>query len=336
MLSSHSSSAPSTIPPAAPRYRAGPHRVALLAAALTVPLLFVGGSVTSYGVGMAVPDWPTTFGANMFLYNFWNDPLGVKLEHSHRLFGSAVGMATIVLTVWLLVFDRRRSMKALGVVALGAVIVQGVMGGLRVSQISTPLAAVHGCFAQAFFGLMVALCVLTGRVWQTAGPAQPDPGRLRVWAIAALGLVYGQIVVGAWFRHFKSQEALWTHIVLAVGVLGVSHALAGRVKRAGDAAALLLPSARALAIAATLQVALGLLALGLMLPLGGNPRTPTLWEAMARTAHQTNGALLLAAAVVLALRALGTFGAARAGVSPDPDRSETETEPAPQAMGALT
>ena len=338
MFSSHPSSAPSTIPPAAPRYRPGPHRVALLAAALTLPLLFVGGSVTSYGVGMAVPDWPTTFGANMFLYNFWNAPFGVQLEHSHRLFGSAVGLATITLTVWLLAFDRRRSMKVFGLVALAAVIVQGVMGGLRVSQISTTLAAVHGCFAQAFFGLMVALCVLTGRVWQTAGPARPDTGRLRVWALAALGLVYGQIVVGAWFRHldweFKTPLALGPHIVLAVLVLGVAHAAAGRVKRAGDGAALLLPSARALAIAATLQVALGLLALGLMLPLGGNPRPPTLWEAIARTAHQTNGALLLATAVVLALRAFGHLGAAPAVGSPDPDRSESE--PAPQAMGALT
>jgi cytochrome c oxidase assembly protein subunit 15 len=325
MLSDEPSPASNTPTPAPPRYRPGPHRVALLAAALTLPLLFVGGSVTSYGVGMAVPDWPTTFGANMFLYNFWNDSLGVKLEHTHRLYGAAVGLATIVLTVWLFGFDRRRYMKVLGVVALAAVIAQGVMGGLRVARISTFLAAFHGCFAQAFFGFMVVLCVLTGRVWQSAEPAQPDRSRLKVWAALMLALVYGQIVIGAWFRHFKTSDALWSHIVVALAVLGVAHALAGRVRRAGSEARLLRPSATALAVIATLQVALGLLALGLMMPLGGNGRPPTLWEAMTRTAHQTNGALLLAAAVVLALRAFGHLGHAQA----------SESEPAPQAAEAL-
>ena len=64
--------------------------------------------MTTYGVGLAVPDWPTTFGMNMFLYNFWNAPFGVRVEHTHRLYGAAVGLATIVLTVWFLAFERRR------------------------------------------------------------------------------------------------------------------------------------------------------------------------------------------------------------------------------------
>ena len=72
-----------------------------VAAVFTLPLLFVGGSVTTYRVGMAVPDWPTTFGINMFLYDFWNAPFGVRVEHTHRLYGAAVGLATIVLAVWL-------------------------------------------------------------------------------------------------------------------------------------------------------------------------------------------------------------------------------------------
>ncbi|MFO0953667.1 MAG: COX15/CtaA family protein [Isosphaeraceae bacterium] len=296
---------PLSATPATP-YRPVLHGVALLASAFTLPLLFVGGSVTSYGVGLAVPDWPTTFGANMFLYNFWNAPFGVQVEHTHRLYGAAVGLATIVLTVALLVLDRRGWMKGLGVVALVAVIVQGVMGGLRVSQISTGFAVAHGVFGQTFFALTVALCVFTGRAWMTSGPAVADPARLRGWSAALLALIYGQIAVGAWFRHFKALDALWAHVLLAVAVLGVSHALAARVRRNRESgAALLLPSARAAAVAATLQVALGLLALWLMLPLGGNPRTPTLWQAMTRTAHQTNGALLLASAVVLTLRAFG-------------------------------
>src|SRR5262249_61738278 len=78
-------------------YRRGPHWVAIFAAVFTLPLLYVGGSVTTYRVGLAVPDWPTTFGENPFLYDFWNAPFGVRIEHLHRLYGAAVGLATIVL-----------------------------------------------------------------------------------------------------------------------------------------------------------------------------------------------------------------------------------------------
>src|SRR5690349_10173618 len=86
----------------APAYRRGPHWVALFAAAVTWPLIFSGGQVTSYRVGMAVPDWPTTFGINMFVYRFWNSSWGVFIEHRHRLLGTALGMATIVLAAWFL------------------------------------------------------------------------------------------------------------------------------------------------------------------------------------------------------------------------------------------
>src|SRR5215813_8274344 len=117
-------------------YRRGPHWVAIFAAVFTLPLLYVGGSVTTYRVGLAVPDWPTTFGINMFLYDFWNAPFGVRVEHTHRLYGAAVGLATIGLCAWLLAFDRRAWMKGLGVLAIVAVIVQGVLGGTRVTQVS--------------------------------------------------------------------------------------------------------------------------------------------------------------------------------------------------------
>src|SRR5262245_14707312 len=96
----------------------GAHRVVLIATVLTWPLLLAGGSVSVYRVGMAVPDWPTTFGINMFLYRFWEAAWGVKVEHTHRLFGAAVGLACIVLAVWLAVAERRRWMKALGAFTL--------------------------------------------------------------------------------------------------------------------------------------------------------------------------------------------------------------------------
>lgn len=307
------------------RYRRLPHAVAVLAAAFTLPLIFVGGSVTSYGVGLAVPDWPTTFGMNMFLYDFWNAPFGVRVEHAHRLYGAAVGLATVALTGSLLACDGRRSVKALGVVALAAVVAQGVLGGTRVTQVSTLLAAFHGCLGQAFFGLTVGLAVVTGRTWLGAGPARPDAGRLRPRAAALVALVFAQVAVGAWFRHYRTAPALWAHGLLALGVLGHGLALAVSAGRRGAAPPELRASARALGAAVVVQVALGALALGLMLPLGGNPRPPTLWQAMTRTAHQTNGALLLGAAVVLALRAYRHL-------APSPDAAP---EPAPRAVEAV-
>ncbi|MBV8488766.1 MAG: COX15/CtaA family protein, partial [Planctomycetaceae bacterium] len=159
-------------------YRPSPHWMAVFATLFTFPLLFVGGSVTTYRVGLAVPDWPTTFGINMFLYDFWNAPFGVRIEHTHRLYGAAVGLATIGLCSWFLVFEPRRWMKWLGALALLAVIAQGVLGGTRVTQVSTLLAAVHGCTAMTYFGLMVALCVLTGRAWFRNQPEVHDQHRL--------------------------------------------------------------------------------------------------------------------------------------------------------------
>jgi cytochrome c oxidase assembly protein subunit 15 len=288
--------------------------MAIFAAVFTLPLLFVGGSVTTYRVGLAVPDWPSTFGINMFLYDFWNAPFGVRVEHTHRLYGAAVGMATMGLTAWFLAFEPRRFMKVLGVVALLAVIVQGILGGTRVTQVSTFLAAVHGCTAQAFFGLMVALCVLTGRDWQTQRPPVPDVARLRRLGLLMLMLVYGQIVLGAWLRHYGSIMVLALHAAVALAVCVHAILICSRVWRKREVVPWLLPSALCLALAVTLQIVLGLAAFVLLLPLDGMPHAVGFYQAVIRTGHQTNGALLLAASVVFALRAIRHLRAAASEV----------------------
>lgn len=297
-------------------YRPGPHRVAVVAAAFTWPLLFVGGLVTTYRVGMAVHDWPTTFGVNMFLYNFRNAAWGVFIEHGHRLYGAAVGLATIVLAVWFTLAERRRGMKVLGWVALLAVIGQGVLGGYRVRLNSTHLAAVHGGTAQAFFALMVALCVLTGRDWIVAGKPRPDPDHLRRRSWATLVLIAGQIVAGALLRHFG--VGLTVHALLAVAVWGHAALLAWRVERSKALVPELVPSARAMALTVSLQVALGVVAWWMLRPFDGIPREVTTPQALIRTGHLANGALLLAAGVILTLRSCRHLepaaGAALAGV----------------------
>ncbi len=218
------------------RYHRAVHWVAILATAFTLPLLYVGGSVTTYQVGLAVPDWPTTFEENMFLYNFWDAPFGVKIEHAHRLYGAAVGFATIVLAGCLLAFERRRWLKGLGILALVAVVIQGVLGGMRVTQRSTMMAAIHGSTGQAFFGLMVALCVLTGRDWNSDRPRSVDPDHLRRKSSVVLALIYLQIGLGGWLRHYGTSIGPLDARALRGGRLGPDRlpGLPGRTPTARD------------------------------------------------------------------------------------------------------
>ena len=310
-------------------YRRGPHWIALFAAVFTLPLLYVGGSVTTYRVGLAVPDWPQTFGINMFLYEFWNAPFGVRVEHTHRLYGAAVGLATLVLAGWFLIFEPRRWMKALSVLAAVLVITQGVLGGTRVTQVSTPLAAVHGVVGQVFFGLMVVLCVLTGRAWRNQRPLVDDAGHLRGRTAVLLGLVVVQIAIGSWLRHFGVRSALVVHASLALAIWGHALFVLALIGRDRGRLRALVPSSTAVALAATLQIALGVAATIYLWPFDGLPRAVTFYQAVVRTGHQTNGALLLAAAVVLTLRTFRQF----AGV-PASDMSAEKSGTKPKAAAA--
>jgi cytochrome c oxidase assembly protein subunit 15 len=288
-----------------PPHRRALHFLALCAAVFTFPLLFVGGSVTTYRVGLAVPDWPTTFGINMFLYDFWNAPFGVRVEHTHRLYGAAVGLATVILAGCLLAFDSRRWMKVLGALALSAVIVQGILGGARVTQLSTFLAAVHAATAQAFFALMVGLCVLTGPGLQSRGVLAPDPDHLRHRALVLFLLSACQIMLGSWLRHYAAPAALWLHIACGVTVWGLALVLLGKVRRQHPARGALSPAAWALVLLTNLSVLLGIASVVYLLPFDGTPRPVSFYQAVARTSHQTLGALVLAASLVLCLRAYG-------------------------------
>src|SRR3954453_13049152 len=139
------------------------HRLALLTAIATFPLIFMGGLVTSHGAGMSVPDWPNSYGYNMFTFppSIWlgRQAGGIFYEHSHRLMGSVVGMLSIALTIWAWKTEPRRWVRWLATGVLGAVVFQGVLGGLRVVLVKLDLAIVHACVAQAFFCL-TALCAI--------------------------------------------------------------------------------------------------------------------------------------------------------------------------------
>ena len=130
------------------------------ACAATLLLILSGGLVTGFRAGMAVTGWPDSFGSNMFLYPFAKMTGGIFYEHAHRLLGSLVGLATLTLAIWLSIY--RRSMGALVLIwIIGlCVLLQGVMGGLRVTGNSTHLAVVHGFFAHVVLAGMVGVAVL--------------------------------------------------------------------------------------------------------------------------------------------------------------------------------
>jgi cytochrome c oxidase assembly protein subunit 15 len=165
-------------------------------------LLLSGGLVTSKGVGMTVPDWPNSYGYNMFLFPISRWVGGIFYEHVHRLIASGVGLMTILLAVALWRVEPRRWVRVLGYVAVGTVIVQGILGGLRVTMIKDELGIFHGMLAQAYISLLVVIAVATSRGVATGLVhwRWHAPGLLR-WAIALTVLVYLQLGIGATMRH---------------------------------------------------------------------------------------------------------------------------------------
>jgi heme a synthase len=143
------------------------HWYAVVAAASVSLLICSGGLVTSHEAGMAVPDWPNTFGYNMFLFPISRWVGGVFFEHTHRLIASTVGLLTVILCIALFVIESRRWVKTLGLIAVGAVIVQGILGGLRVTENDAVLGLFHGCLAQSFFALMATIALVTSRFWES-------------------------------------------------------------------------------------------------------------------------------------------------------------------------
>src|SRR3954451_5185409 len=195
------------------RYNPLLHRVALLLAAATFPLIFVGGLVTSHGAGVAVPDWPNSFGYKLFLSPPSQWVGNIWYEHVHRLYASGIGLLSIVLCVLAWRTDRRRGIRWLAIGVLGAVIFQGVLGGLRVIWIDLDLAVVHGCFAQAFFCLTALMALVTSRWWTEAPDLSEQDlaaaGRRVVrWAAVAVVIIFGQLVVGAIMRHYRAGLAI--------------------------------------------------------------------------------------------------------------------------------
>jgi cytochrome c oxidase assembly protein subunit 15 len=277
-----------------------PHRIAVILACSTFPLLFIGGLVTSKGVGLAVPDWPTTFGYNMFLYPWSKMVGGIFYEHSHRLVASFVGLLTMALALTFWLREERNWLRWLGVAALVLVIGQGVLGGLRVVLLEQTFAIVHAATAQIFFALTICLAIFTSSAWRR-GTDRPIKGSGRLLRLCAVttGLIYAQIVFGAVLRH--TGERLDAHLVFAALVAIHVILIVVRVSRHHADVAQLSRPALLLFVLLLAQGALG----------GASyvAKFTTLWMVsfdaivLVTTLHLALGALMLAVSVALTLRA---------------------------------
>jgi cytochrome c oxidase assembly protein subunit 15 len=286
-----------------PRGRADhlPH-FALVALGIMLSLIFVGGLVTSTRAGMAVPDWPSTFGSNMLLYPLGPTvPISVFLEHAHRLFGMLLGATVLTLTVWTLVSSRSRLVKGWAVALFLLVCLQGLLGGERVIRNAQALALVHGVSAQLLAAGLAMLAAYLSPAYAGALHA-PRPARVRrarALVTASMHSLLLQIALGAAYRHFPNAHGLWTHAIFAL-VVAVLVALAGfaagALRGEHDAD---LPHFRAARCAGTTAATL----VGVQFLLGwfaffmaGDTHAATApLHVLVRTAHQANGALLVAA-----------------------------------------
>jgi cytochrome c oxidase assembly protein subunit 15 len=269
------------------------HRLALATLAATAVLIVLGGLVTNTGAALAVPDWPSTFGHNMFLFPWSRMVGGVFYEHSHRLAGALVGLLTVTLAAAL--WREGGRLRQLGLVAVAVVLAQGLLGGLRVVLLQDTLAIIHGSVAPAFFALLAALSMLTSPRGRVAA-ASLDPA-LKGLTVVTAALLYVQIVFGALLAHAGPLDL---HLAGAVLVFAFVPIVTVRLRRTMDAVAA--PVATLLLVLLGVQLVLGV---GLLLArfssvliLGGRVTAVLL-----PVVHRLVGSLVLGAAVVLAVRA---------------------------------
>ena len=290
------------------------HRYAKLVSASTVLLIVAGGLVTSTGSGLSVPDWPTSYGWSMFTFPLRHMVGGIFYEHGHRLIASTVGFLTILLAVWIWRTEPRRWVRVLGFGALGAVILQGVLGGITVLFfLPTAISTAHAGLAQIFFCLTVAIALVTSRGWNTRPAAGwVDDQTLRYITTATTVMIYAQILVGATMRHADAGLAIPDFPLVFGGIVPPHWTPQIAVHYAHRVGALLVAAAifatsghvwfhhadrRELRRPATLLAALVLVQISL-----GGLIILTKKDVATNTAHVVSGALVLGTSLVLTMR----------------------------------
>ncbi len=291
----------------------------------TFPLIWAGGLVTTYDAGMAVPDWPSTFGYNLWLYPWstWiSGPWDLFIEHGHRLLGTLVGILAIAFVFVVYRFERRLWMRTMAWICLGAVVVQGSLGGARVLLADRQLAMIHGCVGPGFFAFCAALAVVTSRYWREAKATRvSDMGSgLHRLSVLTASLVFLQLLLGAQIRHISIMSGpsvfrafVFFHLIVAAALLVHAVLLLAKTLRTKPHLSKLTMPAVSLVLLIGLQIVLGpatwVVTYGWPTWLAEMPfaaghvvHAKSLSQVMIVTAHVAVGSLVLANSVVVAMR----------------------------------
>jgi len=284
--------------PAALTFNRSLHQFALFTACCTLVLIVAGALVTGNEAGLSVPDWPLSYGS-------LTPPMvgGIFFEHGHRMVASFVGFLTVVLAVWLGKCETRRFVRRLGFVALGAVVVQGILGGMTVLFfLPTSISVLHACLAQAFFCMVSVVALSTSRSWMASanGPQRDLRGiSMRQLSVAATCCIYLQLILGAALRHSKSGLLLHVMGAFLVSFL-VMWTIARVYKFYADLSALFRP-AIILGMLLTAQLTLGVGSYLVRLA-GRDDVQPGGWMVAITTAHVATGAMILVTSLLLAIQ----------------------------------
>ncbi len=277
-------------------YNSTLHRYALFTAACTVFLLVAGALVTSNDAGLAVPDWPTSYGT-------FFPPMvgGIFYEHGHRMVATFVGLVTIGLAVLLWRVESRPWMRALGWAALSIVILQGLFGGLTVMLRLPPAASIiHAALAQTFFCITVSIAVFTSRWWFAEPAVADDSGSPRLLSLAywLVCVTFLQLVFGAALRH--NAFGIWPHLAGAAAVLALVIIVSRATRRRFAAAGSLRVLCKWLNAVVGAQILLGGAAWWSRLATRDalQPEPIAIWLTVA---HTVLGAIVLASTVVFVL-----------------------------------
>lgn len=296
------------------------HIYARVLAVATLVLIAAGGMVTSTHSGLSVPDWPTTYGQNMFTFPLSQMVGGIFYEHGHRLIASGVGFLTIGLVLFQWKVEPRAWVRRLGWISLAAVILQGTLGGLTVLYLLPDAISIgHAGLAQLFFCLTVTIALVTSRGWREGEPTPAVARSFGARMAALTALVYAQILVGATVRHTGAGLAIpdfplsfgqlippfwtsaiaihFTHRLVAVTILALVVINVLAIRRMLADRPEFTRTALLLVLAVVAQITLG----AYVVLTGKQP--------IVNTAHVAVGATVLATSLVLTLRCYRTVAA---------------------------
>ncbi len=277
---------------------AGLHRFAVFTACSTLILIIAGALVTGNEAGLAVPDWPLSYGS-------LNPPMigGIFYEHGHRMIASFVGLMTLILGVWLWKREPRKAVRRLGIAAVGAVVAQGILGGITVLFfLPAPISILHACLAQAFFCMVASIAWVTSDHWRRGAfivvEGQKDVPLRRLCLLTTVS-VYLQLILGAALRHSKS--GLLLHVAGALLVTFFILWIVARTHKYYQHSPSLFYPAVLLGVLLVSQLSLGVGSYIVRLMTREDVQ-PALFMVAVTTAHVAAGALLLVTSLILTLQ----------------------------------